>query len=171
MAKVRPSLGPRSNALAIFADVNGQGELRACLERPATMPSPIGSLRPANTVRIHRGRVRPPPLAATSGYPWSGRQDDRHARCVHFFALIGTFATVPSSVGGTLGYHGEIHVIGKAYFVRQAAILFRFAKATKDPKISAALLEKAADLKLRVEEPVPSDVTSQSPDIEPPAAT
>jgi len=44
------------------------------------------------------------------------------------------------------GYHGEIRVIGKAYFVRQAAILFRFAKATKDPKISAALMEKAADL-------------------------
>jgi hypothetical protein len=44
-------------------------------------------------------------------------------------------------------------VIGKAYFVRQAAILFNFAKATKDPKISAALMEKAADLKLQVDAP------------------
>jgi len=35
---------------------------------------------------------------------------------------------------------GEKQVIGKAYFVRQAAILFRFAKATSDPKISAAAL-------------------------------
>ncbi len=47
-----------------------------------------------------------------------------------------------------LGCHGENQVIGKQYFVRQAAILFKFAKATKDPKISAALLDKAADLGL-----------------------
>jgi hypothetical protein len=44
-------------------------------------------------------------------------------------------------------------MIGKEYFVRQARILFGLAKATKDPKISAALLEKAADLKLQVDEP------------------
>lgn len=67
---------------------------------------------------------------------------------------------------------GKIHVIGKAYFVRQAAILFRFAKATKDPKISAALLEKAADLKLREDEPgALRDLTPQAPDIEPPSTT
>jgi hypothetical protein len=41
-------------------------------------------------------------------------------------------------------------VIGKQYFVRQAAILFGIAKATKDPKISAALMDKAADLKSKV---------------------
>ena len=41
----------------------------------------------------------------------------------------------------------------KEYFVRQAAILFGLAKATTDPKISAALLDKAADLKLQVDEP------------------
>jgi len=44
-------------------------------------------------------------------------------------------------------------VIGREYFARQAAILFKFAKATRDPKISAALMEKAADLKLQVDEP------------------
>jgi hypothetical protein len=76
------------------------------------------------------------------------------------------------SVGGALGYHGEIHVIGKAYFVRQAAILFRFAKATKDPKISAALMEKAADLKSRVDDQAASrDLTPLAPDIEPPSVT
>jgi hypothetical protein len=75
-------------------------------------------------------------------------------------------------VGGALGYHGEIHVIDKAYFVRQAAILFRFAKATKDPKISAALMEKAADLKLQVDDPSASrDLSPQAPDVEPPSAT
>jgi hypothetical protein len=67
---------------------------------------------------------------------------------------------------------GKIHVIGKAYFVNQAAILFRFAKATKDPNISAALIQKAADLKLKVDEPAASrDLTPQAPDIEPPSAT
>jgi hypothetical protein len=71
-----------------------------------------------------------------------------------------------------LGYHGENKVIGKEYFVRQAAILFKFAKATKDPKISAALLEKAADLKLQVDESgTPPDLTPLAPDIEPPPAT
>jgi hypothetical protein len=67
---------------------------------------------------------------------------------------------------------GKSNVIGKAYFVNQAAILFRFAKATKDPKISAALMEKAADLKLRVDDPTVSrDLTPLAPDIEPPSAT
>jgi hypothetical protein len=57
-------------------------------------------------------------------------------------------------------------VIGREYFARQAAILFKFAKATTDPKISAALLEKAADLKLQVDER--PDLTPLAPDIEPP---
>jgi hypothetical protein len=49
-----------------------------------------------------------------------------------FLPLMGTFARTLRSVRGALGYHGEIHVIGKAYFVRQAAILFGLAKATTD---------------------------------------
>ena len=61
-------------------------------------------------------------------------------------------------------------VIGKEYFVRQAAILLGLAKATKDPKISAALLDKAADLNLQVGEPgAPPHSTTLAPDIEPPA--
>jgi hypothetical protein len=44
------------------------------------------------------------------------------------------------------------------------------AKATTDPKISAALLDKAADLKLQVDEPdAPRNATPLAPDIEPPA--
>ncbi len=57
-------------------------------------------------------------------------------------------------------------MIGREYFARQAAILFKFAKATNDPKISAALMEKAADLKLQVDER--PDLTPLAPDIEPP---
>jgi hypothetical protein len=69
--------------------------------------------------------------------------------------------------------HGENNVIGKQYFVRQAAILFGIAKATKDPKISAALMDKAADLKSKVDEPgaAPLDITPLALDIEPPPAT
>ena len=52
---------------------------------------------------------------------------------------------------------------------REAAILFGLAKATKDPKISAALMEKAADVKLKVDVAgSPPDLTPLAPDIEPP---
>ena len=68
--------------------------------------------------------------------------------------------------------HGENNMIGREYFVRQAAILFGIAKATKDPKISAALMDKAADLKSKVDEPAaPLDITPLALDIEPPPAT
>jgi hypothetical protein len=55
--------------------------------------------------------------------------------------------------------------------MRQAAILFKFAKVTKDPVISAALLEKAADLKSQVDEtmPPPSDQSPGPSDIKPTA--
>ncbi len=63
-------------------------------------------------------------------------------------------------------------MIGKEYFVRQATILFKFAKATKDPKISAALLDKAADLKQRMDEPgAQPDPGPLATDIEPPPST
>ena len=75
-------------------------------------------------------------------------------------------------MGTALGYHGESKVIGKQYFVRQAAILFKFAKATKDPKVSAALLDKAADLKQKVDEPgAQPDLSPLAPDVEPPSPT
>ena len=70
-----------------------------------------------------------------------------------------------------LGYHGEKVVISKEYFVRQAAILFGIAKATKDTKISAAILEKAADLNLQADKPEPPNLMPPAADIEPPPAT
>jgi hypothetical protein len=62
-------------------------------------------------------------------------------------------------------------VIAKAYFARQAAILFGIAKATKDPGMSAALIDKAADIKSKVDElgAPPLDLIPLAPDIEPPA--
>jgi len=75
-------------------------------------------------------------------------------------------------IASALGYQGIGIVIGKEYFVRQATILFKFAKTTKDPKISAALLDKAADLKQHVDEPgAQRDPSPLAPDIEPPPAT
>jgi hypothetical protein len=59
-------------------------------------------------------------------------------------------------------------VIGRDYFLRQAAILFKFAKTSTDPTISAALLDKAADLKSQVDDPGAPDLTPLAPDVEPP---
>lgn len=68
-----------------------------------------------------------------------------------------------------LGYHGENAVIGKQYFVRQAAILFGIAKATRDPQMSAALMDKAADIKSKVDEAAPPrDLSPLAPDVERP---
>jgi hypothetical protein len=69
-----------------------------------------------------------------------------------------------------VGYHGESQVIGKEYFVRQAAIMFGLAKATADPRISAALLDKAAEL--QGDKPdATAELTPLAPDVEPPLAT
>jgi hypothetical protein len=50
----------------------------------------------------------------------------------------------------------------------QAAILLKFAKTTKDPDVSAALIGKAADLKVRVDENCEQDLTPLAPDVERP---
>jgi hypothetical protein len=70
------------------------------------------------------------------------------------FTFVLSLEQMPNSrvVAAALEHHGEnLKVIGKQYFVRQAAILFGFAKATTDPKVSGALLDKAADLKSQVD--------------------
>jgi hypothetical protein len=55
-------------------------------------------------------------------------------------------------------------VAGKKYLAEQAATLLRFAKATTDPDIAAALLSKAADLSSRSEQAF--DASPQAPDVE-----
>jgi hypothetical protein len=59
-------------------------------------------------------------------------------------------------------------VIGREYLVRQAAILLKFAKTTTDPDVSAALVGKAADLKVQIDESAQDDLTPLAPDVEPP---
>jgi hypothetical protein len=49
----------------------------------------------------------------------------------------------------------------RQYLVRQATTLLKFAKSIRDPNVSAALVEKAADLRDLVDETMPrSDGTS-----------
>jgi hypothetical protein len=59
-------------------------------------------------------------------------------------------------------------VASKDYIVRQAVILLEYAKTIKDPKVSAALIDKAADIKDR-DDPLPDPArrlrTSKHPDI------
>jgi hypothetical protein len=66
---------------------------------------------------------------------------------------------------------GNFSVIGRNYFTRQATTLLKFAKSTTDANVAAALIEKAADLKSRVDESALPDPTPLAPDIEPPSAT
>jgi hypothetical protein len=57
------------------------------------------------------------------------------------------------------GEWGSFITVFKNHFARQAAaVLLKFAKATSDPHVAAALVDKAAHLKDRVEElPPPTD--------------
>jgi hypothetical protein len=57
-------------------------------------------------------------------------------------------------------------VIGKSYFVLQAATLLRFANSTQDPATAAALIEKAAALKSRSDRARLSDLSPLAPDVE-----
>ena len=59
-------------------------------------------------------------------------------------------------------------VVGRDFLKEQAAILLKFAKTVSDPKVSAALIEKAADIKDRVDETMePQDKGPIPPDVEP----
>jgi hypothetical protein len=59
-------------------------------------------------------------------------------------------------------------VIGRWYFLRQAAATLEFAQSTNDPKLAAVLVEKAANLLAQIDEadagPHPSPL---APDIQP----
>jgi len=62
--------------------------------------------------------------------------------------------------------NGNLIVIGRPYLVRQARTLLAFAKTTRDPNLAAMLIERAADLTAKAEEPRP-DVRARAPDVEP----
>jgi hypothetical protein len=65
-------------------------------------------------------------------------------------------------------------MIGRGYLSRQASALLSFARATGNPDLAAVLVEKAASLKSRADEIMPSgDVSPKAPDVEtvPPSRT
>jgi hypothetical protein len=55
-------------------------------------------------------------------------------------------------------------VAGKEYLTRQAAILLKLARSTKDPQIAAGLVEKATDLKSQIDSA--PDRSPRAPDVE-----
>lgn len=59
-------------------------------------------------------------------------------------------------------------MLGRFYFVRQAATLLKFASETRNPRLVAVLVERAADLKERIEDapPPPGDKSPLPPDVE-----
>jgi hypothetical protein len=59
-------------------------------------------------------------------------------------------------------------VVGRQYLTRQATTLLKFAQSSSDPQIAAALIEKAADLKLQVDETTLPDPSPRAPDVEQP---
>jgi hypothetical protein len=63
---------------------------------------------------------------------------------------------------------GKVTVIGRWYFLRQAATALEFAQSTNDPKLAAALVEKAANLLAQIDESsARPDPSPQAPDVEP----
>lgn len=63
--------------------------------------------------------------------------------------------------------NGVSTVVGRNYFTRQATTLIKFAKATSDPKVVAALVDKAVDLKSQFDEGIlPPDPSPRAPDVE-----
>ena len=56
---------------------------------------------------------------------------------------------------------------GRYYFTRQATTLIKFAMVTSDPKVVAALVDKAVDLKSQVDEGI--DPSPRAPDVERPS--
>ena len=82
-----------------------------------------------------------------------------------FAHYVGTNSALQRLVVGT-GNNGERPVLGQQYLVRQATTLLKFAKSVRDPNVSAALVEKAADLRDRVDgtspvDPSPRQITPQ----------
>jgi len=93
-------------------------------------------------------------------------------KSVHFSTFRWNESLTPASCVLGLVYQGIGIVIGKEYFVRQAATLLRFAKTTTNPDLAAGLAVKAADLKSQVDDETSTrDLSPLAPDIEPPPAT
>jgi hypothetical protein len=54
---------------------------------------------------------------------------------------------------------------GKEYLTRQATTLLKFAKTTRDPNVAAGLVDKANDMKAKLDE-APMDRSPRAPDVQ-----
>jgi hypothetical protein len=59
-------------------------------------------------------------------------------------------------------------MIDRDYLARGAALLLELAKSVKDRSVATALIDKAAELKERIEEADFPNVVPLAPDMEPP---
>ena len=68
----------------------------------------------------------------------------------------------------TRGSGNQSTVLGRLNLTRQAAALLRFANATSNPRLAAALVERAAELKSQTDERASSrpDPSPYAPDVE-----
>lgn len=96
---------------------------------------------------------------------FTGSAENFATAYVHFLTEGGN--EIPGSrVALAAGQYGETTVIGRLYFARQAATLLKFAKSTANPELSAVLIEKAADLKSRIDDTNAPDRSLMAPDVE-----
>ena len=56
-------------------------------------------------------------------------------------------------------------MVGRQYLTRQATTLLKFAQTVTDPNVAVGLVEKAADLKSRIDDPNRSDKSPRAPDV------
>ena len=57
-------------------------------------------------------------------------------------------------------------MVGRQYLTRQATTLLKFAQTVTDPNVAAGLVEKAAELKSKFDEPNRPDKSPRAPDVE-----
>jgi hypothetical protein len=60
-------------------------------------------------------------------------------------------------------------VIGRNYLTWRAATLLKLAQSIRDPEVAGALVDKAADLKSRLDQSDLPDLSPRAPDVEFPA--
>jgi len=67
-----------------------------------------------------------------------------------------------------VGYSAEtLVVLSRRYVARQVASLLEFAQSTKDKRLSAVLIEKAASIKAQADQvPENPDISPKAPDVQ-----
>ena len=63
---------------------------------------------------------------------------------------------------------GEVFMIDRNYLARHAMTLLKIAQSTADRDVAAALINRAADLKSRIDDYAVPDLTPVAPDIKSP---